>query len=206
MKKGLRYSLIIIAIALAATAVLRTAPEAQANFLGDFFKKFIAPFARESSTTVEVPQSGREDRTPAQGATNPTQLYKPVLDYEKAVVAAVKRASPAVVSITVSKNVPIIERCPVNPFRDLPPEFREFFGGLPQLSEPCERGSELREVGSGSGFIISSDGLILTNKHVVFDEKASYTVFTNDGKKYDARVLARDRSPRGDQTGDRRQD
>jgi serine protease Do len=34
--------------------------------------------------------------------------------------------------------------------------------------------------------------MIVTNKHVVADTKASYTVFTNDGKKYEATVLARD--------------
>jgi len=45
---------------------------------------------------------------------------------------------------------------------------------------------------AGSGFIITSDGLIATNKHVVSDEGAKYTVFTADGKKYSAQVLARD--------------
>jgi S1-C subfamily serine protease len=47
-------------------------------------------------------------------------------------------------------------------------------------------------VGGGSGFIVSSDGMILTNKHVVSDTTASYSVVTNDGKKYEAKVLARD--------------
>ena len=47
-------------------------------------------------------------------------------------------------------------------------------------------------MGGGSGFIISSDGLILTNKHVVSDVKASYSVLTNDGNTYPAKVLARD--------------
>jgi serine protease Do len=44
----------------------------------------------------------------------------------------------------------------------------------------------------GCGFIVSADGMIVTNKHVVADKEASYTVFTNDGKKYKAKVLARD--------------
>lgn len=119
-------------------------------------------------------------------------LYKPAFDYEKAVIEAVKRVSPSVVSITVSKNVPIIERCPYNPFGDLPFDIREFFGEqLPQFYAPCEKGEKMQKVGSGTGFIISSDGLILTNKHVVLDEKASYAVLTNDGKKYEAKVLAR---------------
>ncbi|KKW46392.1 MAG: hypothetical protein A3A43_03190 [Candidatus Liptonbacteria bacterium RIFCSPLOWO2_01_FULL_56_20] len=157
---------------------------ARANPIGDFLKNFIAPFAPQAATSsLASPQAE-------------VSLYQPALDYEKAVVAAVKKASPAVVSITISKNVPIIEQCPYNPFPDLSPEFRRFFGDsdFPQFYAPCERGSELREVGGGSGFIISSDGLILTNKHVVLDKQASYTVFTNDGKKYEAKVLARDPS------------
>ena len=53
-------------------------------------------------------------------------------------------------------------------------------------------GEELREVGGGTGFIVSPDGLIVTNKHVVLDEEAEYTVLTNDGQKYPVSVLARD--------------
>jgi S1-C subfamily serine protease len=122
-------------------------------------------------------------------------LYAPTNDYEAAVVAAVKKASPAVVSIVISEQVPIIEQCPYNPFGNLPPEFQQFFGNMPDMTQPCDTGkTQLQEVGGGSGFIISSDGLILTNKHVVSDTSASYTVITNDGKKYDAKVLARDPS------------
>ncbi|MBI2037248.1 MAG: trypsin-like peptidase domain-containing protein [Candidatus Liptonbacteria bacterium] len=118
--------------------------------------------------------------------------YRPAADYEERVVKAVENASPAVVSIVISKNVPIIEQCPFDPFEDLPPEFREFFGGGREFSKPCQKGTRLQEVGGGSGFIVSADGLIVTNKHVVLDTKAEYTVFTNDGKKYAAKVLARD--------------
>ena len=119
-------------------------------------------------------------------------LYKPAIDYEKAVVAAVKKAAPAVVAITITKDVPVIENCPGSPFWNLPPEFEDFFGNdLTQFYVPCEKGTKPQKVGGGSGFIMSADGLILTNKHVVNDPKASYTVFTNDGKKHDAQVLAR---------------
>lgn len=124
-------------------------------------------------------------------ADNQPSLYKPAQDYEQAVIQAVEAAAPSVVSIAVSKDLPIIEQCPYNPFgRNLPPGFEDFFGF--EFSQPCERGIKKQEVGGGSGFIISEDGLILTNKHVVVDTKADYTVLTNDGKKYEAKVLARD--------------
>jgi S1-C subfamily serine protease len=119
--------------------------------------------------------------------------YQSTNAYEAAVIAAVQKASPAVVSITISENVPIIEDCPNDFYNNIPPEFQQFFDdGLP-TSTPCDSGqTQLQQVGGGSGFIISPDGLILTNKHVVSDVGASYSVLTNDGKTYTAKVLARD--------------
>ncbi len=47
-------------------------------------------------------------------------------------------------------------------------------------------------MGSGSGFFVSADGMLVTNKHVVTDADAEYTVVTAQGKEYEAKVLARD--------------
>jgi len=109
---------------------------------------------------------------------------------EETIIKVVKEISPAVVSIVITKDVPIIEEYYYNPFK----EFEQFFGQPFEFQIPQyrQKGTEKKEIGGGTGFIISKDGMILTNKHVVLDKEAEYTVFTNDGKSYPAKVLARD--------------
>lgn len=115
-----------------------------------------------------------------------------VFDLESTIIQIAEKSSPAVVSIIISKYVPIIERYYINPFEDfnLPPEIRPFFDFEFQIPKYKEKGYEKRKVGGGSGFIISADGLIVTNKHVVSDPKAEYTVYLNDGRKFKAEILA----------------
>lgn len=110
---------------------------------------------------------------------------------EAATIAVVSKAAPAVVSIRISKELAVNQN--TIPFDD----FSEFFGfAFPQLSPKqspaTEPQKELRTIGGGSGFIVREDGMIVTNKHVAFDDAAKYTVITSDGKEYEAKVLARD--------------
>lgn len=125
------------------------------------------------------------------------QISESILRQDELVVAVVEQASPAVVSVVATKDVPVVERFFVDPFAD-DPFFKQFFGGdsgfrIPQFRQ---KGTQTQEVSIGSGFIASSDGLIITNKHVVSDATADYTIFLNDGSKKLAKVLARD--PRQD--------
>jgi serine protease Do len=116
------------------------------------------------------------------------ESYLPQTDQEKLITEAVKRVSPAVVSIIVTKDLPVIEQFYYSPFEDIFGEpFFEF--KIPQYRQ---KGFEKQEVGGGTGFIISEGGMILTNKHVVLDEEAEYTVLTLDGEKFSAEVLAKD--------------
>jgi len=115
---------------------------------------------------------------------NEVEDYVPVTQHEEAIINVVENASQAVVSIVVTKDVPIIERR-----MDV---YEDFFGFRYQIPQYQEKGTEKKEVGGGSGFIVSPQGLVLTNRHVVEDTQAEYTVFTNDGQSYQAEVIARD--------------
>ena len=105
------------------------------------------------------------------------------------VIDVVDAVNPAVVSIVISKDVPKMEKIlgqggQISPFG--------FFGfNAPQYQQ---NGTEKKEVGGGSGFIVSEDGYIVTNAHVVSDKDAEYTVLMNNGNTYDAVVVAADAS------------
>jgi serine protease Do len=91
-----------------------------------------------------------------------------------------ERVRPSVVYVTTQT------RLSQNPHQNLPPEFRFFFG--PNFQAP--RRPQI-ERASGSGFIVSQDGYILTNNHVVAGaDKVKVTLF--DNRVFTARVVGRD--------------
>lgn len=84
------------------------------------------------------------------------------VEENSAIIDAADKTGPAVVSITSEQST------------------LDFFG------------QSLNSKSSGTGFIISSDGLIVTNKHVVSDNETTYSVFTSDGNEHRAIVKAKD--------------
>ena len=96
----------------------------------------------------------------------------------------VKSVLPAVVSVTVSKMLPVFE----TPFP--PPQSQSPFGFNNFFLIP--KGKKKIKVGGGSGFIVDSSGIVLTNRHVVSDPKAEYVVILNEEEECAAKVLVRD--------------
>ncbi len=109
---------------------------------------------------------------------------------DKKVIKTIKRVMPAVVSIAIAKHLADLEK-------EVPKDLYPFLPSGPngeKLKVPDgmvdKRG--MVQIGGGSGFIVEPDGLIMTNKHVISDAKAEYTVILNDGRRFSAEVLSRD--------------
>ncbi|HXV26736.1 MAG TPA: trypsin-like peptidase domain-containing protein [Candidatus Paceibacterota bacterium] len=102
-------------------------------------------------------------------------------EYDTLTIQAVRKVAPCVVSIAISKYLPRMQ--------DIGPSalFNPFAWG--QLEDGAK---EKVKVGGGSGFLVHPSGLILTNKHVVFDPDADYAVLMSDGAELPAKVLSRD--------------
>ncbi|MBI4262075.1 trypsin-like peptidase domain-containing protein [Candidatus Uhrbacteria bacterium] len=114
---------------------------------------------------------------------------------EQRTIDVVKRILPSVVSIVILRDTAQqssgsgVNLFPFDQFYD--------FGDFPFPSpvqpkqDPKKKGGK-EEVGGGTGFIISSDGLILSNKHVLGMDNAEFVVIMVDGKRLPLKVLATD--------------
>ncbi len=95
-----------------------------------------------------------------------------VLREESAVINVADQVSPSVVTVSFeSPERRVLQFDPFNGFRS------QVQGGVPQ--------------DIGSGFIVSENGLVITNKHVVSSE-GSYKIITKDGEEHEVRAIHRD--------------
>ncbi|WJN61045.1 DegQ family serine endoprotease [Pseudomonas sp. SO81] len=111
----------------------------------------------------------------------------------------VEEASPAVVNISTRQNLPQREVAAPGQMPDLegmPPMFREFFErNIPQMPRSPGGGRQREAQSLGSGFIISGDGYVLTNNHVVADAD-EIIVRLSDRSELEAKLIGAD--PRTD--------
>ena len=94
----------------------------------------------------------------------------------------VKKEGPAVVNISTRQVVKVQQQ--QSPFGDpqMDQFFKHFFGGMPQQEQVRQS--------LGSGFIISTDGYILTNNHVV-DKATDIKVSLSDGRIFEAKLIGK---------------
>ncbi len=109
------------------------------------------------------------------------EAVRPALDLSEAFANAAEAVTPAVVRIEVTSTRRITARS-----MRIPEEFRPFFD-IPESGEPQERPVQ----GGGSGFLISQDGYILTNDHVVGDAD-EIRVYLTDGRYFIASLVGTD--------------
>lgn len=138
--------------------------------------------------------SFKNSHSPGFQKTAPEEVQTTYIE-ESSTIDTVEKVIPSVVSIIATKELEIVRwsRSFFPGFYD-DPVFRHFFGLPEGFTQPEQPKSEkqVMEIGGGSGFIFSEDGLIVTNKHVVADTEAQYTVVLHDGSELESEVLARD--------------
>jgi serine protease Do len=136
----------------------------------------------------------------SQTAQVPAPAVASLAESQNAFEAIVDRVKPAVVSVHVTRFAREASNTRQrqgqgrqnrnNPPANIPPGLEDFwrqFGGDLQMPDPSDRG----QMGSGSGFIVSKDGYILTNNHVVANmDRVSVTL--SDKRMFDAKVIGKD--------------
>ncbi|NIO48526.1 MAG: Do family serine endopeptidase [Candidatus Aminicenantes bacterium] len=146
--------------------------------LGIFLASFVFVYLPEKN----APDSFLEE-TPSPSPSflhaSPSPQMKPDLDF----VSIAGKVGPAVVRIAAEK----VEKRRVSSFwEDWPEDFWDRFFGIPR-----ERERAFRSEARGTGFLISADGYIVTNNHVV-ENAEKVTVTTLNEKEYKAKIIGTD--------------
>lgn len=101
----------------------------------------------------------------------------------------VKKVAPSVVMVTTSMKAKEMSMQEIPGFDN--PFFRRFFGDEFEQRQPRRRAQAPRQMGQGSGVIVTKDGYILTNNHVV-DGADEVKVALQDGREFTGKVVGKD--------------
>jgi len=172
----------------------------KALIMKDWIKKF-APAARVTlfvgalaigvSGLAWIHPSQAKEETAAAAPIHLKVNEQPVSRDARAVTSfapVVKKVAPSVVKVFVTGKAKVVPSAEFSPFED--PFFRRFFGdgfggrGGRNMQTP-------KEHGLGSGVIVSKDGYILTNNHVV-DNADEVKVALNDGREFTGKIVGKD--------------
>ena len=168
---GRRSTVALSVIGLAAAAAIAERPSAAHG----------ASFSSDTSSAKRV-------------APAPTPAVAKLADLSEAFATVAARVKPSVVYIIATEDANAAARHGERQrpqqapgLEQVPPEFRRFF----QMPEGQAPQRPRRSVASGSGFIVSADGYILTNNHVV-DGASDVRVRLLDRREFKAKVVGRD--------------
>jgi serine protease Do len=136
------------------------------------------------------------DAQPVEGKTAPSPAVAEVQQLSAAFTEVASSATPAVVFIEVEKN---LDQSARGMRGQVPPgmeELLKFFGpgfgpGMPQGQPHPQMPEGPVPFGQGSGFIISKDGYVVTNHHVV-GEADIVNVTLSDGREFEAKLIGTD--------------
>lgn len=109
-----------------------------------------------------------------------------VFTEQSSVIDVSERVSPRVVTVAITKQQRILRRSPLQGF-----DAFGFFGVPFQQDQDTGRTREIKQ-DIGTGFVVDTAGLIVTNKHVVSDTQATYRVIARDNKEYEVKKVYRD--------------